>query len=155
MKKYTKKAYCVMISVLLMLFMCSCQNNPQNAVVSSKNDGSFDIKIIQSAPPDKSATTSDLDLHYNTQFTSTDGSVTFHMSIDKQYQDSKMPVVEVSPHFFTGEDAKRVAHALFGESDFYEMEPLLAPAYSKADLRAVIERWTSYPDKTDAIKKTI
>lgn len=146
MRKQNKKA---MAALLAAVFLCGCQAAPNKPVIVSKNDGSFDVNVVRSAthPTGGAGTASEPEeslFRYQDDFTSTDGSVAFHMDIQEHYPDRAMPVVEVAPHFFTGEDAKRIAHVLFAERDYYEAEPLCAPVYSKAELQDRIARWTTH-----------
>lgn len=130
--------------------LCGCQKSPETSAVISKNDGSFDIGILQSAthPQGEAEATAGEDVgnlfQYQDRFFSTDGKVEFQMEITEDFPDQAMPVVEVAPHFFTGEDAKRIAYALFGEGDYYEAEPLMAPVYSKSEIQEKIARWSAY-----------
>ena len=104
---------------LLVITVClsSCQKNPKQNPVVSKNDGAFDANLVQSAKEDKKpdATQS---IRYSEEFSSTDGSVEFRMYIDADVFDGNWPVVEVKPHYLTEDDAQRVAIALFGNVDF-------------------------------------
>ena len=155
----SKKISIILGCLLIIALMCACQNSPSKTVVTSKNDGTFDTNILQSATSKNDAEAPELAsvevFQWERRFASSDESVFFYVNIDEQLQETNMPVIEVSPHFFTGSDAKRIATALFGNQAFYEMEPMLDPSYSKEDLREIIERWTSYPNKTEAIENTI
>ena len=154
-----KKITLILGYLLIIVLMCACQNSPNETVVTSKNDGTFDINILQSATSKNDAEDPELAdvgvFQWESQFASSDESVYFYVNINEQLQKANMPVIEVSPHFFTSADAKRIATALFGNQVFYETEPMLDPSYSKEDLREIIERWTSYPNKTEAIENTI
>lgn len=133
---------------LLVITVClsSCQKNPKQNSVVSKNDGAFDANLVQSAKEDKKpdATQS---IRYSEEFSSTDGSVEFRMYIDADVFDGNWPVVEVKPHYLTEDDAQRVAIALFGNVDFYESEPRLAPVYSKQEMQENIKRWSQYTNQ--------
>lgn len=153
---------------LIPILLCGCQSAPDENVVISKNDGSFDINVIQSATkpsevlsessatyPSNEAPFSQA-IQYTDTFFSTDDTVQFTLTIDNEVTNSSMPVVEVSPHFLTEEDAKRVAYVLFGERDYYEAEPRFAPVYSKADILEKLARWAPYggdPSVDSYIKK--
>ena len=62
---------------------------------------------------------------------STDGTAEYTIHFDQELKSDPLPIVEVVPHFFTGEDVKRVAHALFGDVEFYEREHEEDAEYSK------------------------
>lgn len=131
--------FTLLLTALLIVF-CGCQQDPKKASVISKNDGSFDAGVLQSAPQEQAA--ENISLH--NEFTSTDGSVTFFMNIEKERPQSSFPVVEVTPHYLTTDDAKRVANVLLGDATFYEKEPLLDPHYSKEQIMEKISRWSQY-----------
>ncbi len=111
------------------------------------NGGSWDTTEVASATL---APLADLEeASFSTSFTNTDGSVQFFMNIPQSEPDSQMPRVYVRPHYLTGEDAQRVAEALFPETEFFEAEYELgvdsgAPIYSKAEIQAKLDRWTPY-----------
>ena len=144
--------------LLIPLVLCGCQEAPEHNPVVSKNDGSFDISIVQSATESSAPGETVSDEDYNVQnnvtsytriqhweeFSSTDKSVDFCIDIDKKIENPPMPVVEVVPHYLTEADAKRIAEALFGKADFYESEPQLSPIYSRQEIQQKIERWVSY-----------
>lgn len=150
MKFTTKKFLCIALA-LIMIMLCGCQGNPDKSIVNSKNDGSFDANVVISASehhePDETQA-----VKYMDTFMSTDGSVTFLFTIDDQITAADMPVLEVTPHFFTEEDAKNVAYALFGDAVFYEAEPSLSKNYSKSEIQERIERWSRFTS-SDAIKE--
>ena len=43
-----KKRICC-LAMAASIFLCSCAANPEQDVVISKNDGSFDVNVVQSA----------------------------------------------------------------------------------------------------------
>ena len=137
------KSLCSIGIIALLFFLCGCQKSPEKNVVTSKNDGSFDTSIIQSAtqpeqinPPTKIST--------DEVFYSTDGTVEFRMAICEDEKKESWPVVEVAPHYLSEEDVKRVAYTLFGDVQMYEAEPALATTYSQDEIREKIERWSQY-----------
>ena len=77
-------------------------------------------------------------------FTSNDGTIEFYLDIDDEVLDEVIPSVEVVPHYFTPEDAKRVAAALFGDTQLYEEEPGGATVYSKQEIQRKLDRWSRY-----------
>lgn len=125
------------------MLLSACQASPEKAVVVSKSDGSFDANAVVSASehhdPDATQPVS-----YTESFTSTDGSVTFLLTVDQQVTAADMPVVEVKPHFFTEEDAKRAATALFGDANFYEQEPDEVNHLSKSEIQEKLQRWSQF-----------
>lgn len=125
------------------LMLCGCQKSPDSGAVISRNDGAFDASVIVSASeehaPDETQSVEIFETFY-----STDGSVEFRMEIQEELTNRNMPVVEVEPHFLTAEEVKRVGHVLFGNVDFYESQPWLAPNLSKRDIQEKINRWSPY-----------
>ena len=65
-----------------------------------------------------------------------------------QLPSTRMPVIEVVPHYLSSADANRVAVALFGETDFYEAEPMLSSNFTKAEIQEKINRWSQYTNET-------
>lgn len=123
--------------------LCACQKNPAQNVVTSKNDGSFDVNVVQSATEQEGAETTETTemLAYNDTFYSTDGTVEFSLDIHQEMTHKAMPVVEIEPYYLTEADAQRVAKVLFGEVDFYEAAPLSGKEYSKQEIQSCIDRW--------------
>ena len=84
--------------LLIPLVLCGCQEAPEHNPVVSKNDGSFDISIVQSATESSAPGETVSDEDYNVQnnvtsytriqhweeFSSTDKSVDFCIDIDKK-----------------------------------------------------------------------
>lgn len=142
MKKSTRYQLCVLL-INALLLLSACQSNPSSGSVSSKNDGAFDANVIVSAEDHRAPGTTHV-LAWDEEFQSSDGSITYLARIDTIIDSFDMPVVKVTPHHLTESDAKRIAHALFGDVNFYEAPPMLAPIYSKSEIRDKIERWAEY-----------
>lgn len=151
----------IVLSLMLSVTMlASCAANPDQPIVISKNDGSFDIGIVQSVSEplnEENPTTSHVEsptideitqpeplFQYQSQFTSSDNTVDFTIDLHMDLTDQPMPVVEVAPHRITIEDAKRVANVLFGNATLYEAEPLGMEVFSKSEIQAKINRLLSY-----------
>lgn len=144
--------------ILLILWTLSaCQASPEKSVVVSKNDGSFDVRVVQSAETvssDKSvesASSPNSEFQHKSAFSSTDGTVSFTMNIQLPASSFPSPVVEVAPHFLTEEDVKRVGQLLFGDALFYEAEPLGTDIYSKQEIQEKLQRWTPYAGESPVI----
>ncbi len=175
--KQPKKWVRILSFVLCIAILTACAANPDKEVVISKNDGSFDANVVQSAtnptepsvistedvsqnPSEATEDGSFINLQYTNQFTSTDGTVAFRINIAEDIPNAAMPVVEVSPHYLTSADAERMAKALFGkDAVFYEAEPLGEEVYSKAELQKKINRLLQYdghsPELTDGSFRAI
>lgn len=138
------KNYIKIISLgIAATILCGCQASPDKDIVTSKNDGGFDANVVQSATEGSATKT----VHCSDTFTSTDKSVEISFAIDQTITSEPLPVVEVIPHYLTGEDAQQVAKALFGEADFYEREPDYNPQYSADQLRDKIGTWSTYSNQ--------
>lgn len=141
----------IKITILLlaiMLSLCACQKAPGQEVVISKNDGSFDANIVQSATIFTQEEWQQVD--YYEEFTSTDSSVLFTLDIHQELPQQNMPVLEVKPYFLTGEDAERVAKVLFGDAEFYEQRPVLADpekVLTKNEVQQRLTKWSEYVNK--------
>jgi len=151
MKKIFKSVFSIVFLIAILFSMCACQNAPQKNAVTSKNDGSFDANIIQSATIADGAfdATVQNKKQYCDNFSSTDGTVNFTLDVNDYVSFNQMPVIEVVPHYLTESDAKRVANVLFGNVTFYEAEPEFDAVYSKQDILNQINRWIPYtnPEK--------
>lgn len=141
MRKTTKIVICTVMFIFCTL-LCACQKAPERDAVISKNDGSFDAALVQPAA-DATQWKDDV-INYDRLFYSTDGSVEFKLSINKSIQSEKTPVIEVVPHYLSSEDAKNIAHALFGNQNIYEARSAVVPNYSKDEILAKINRWSQF-----------
>lgn len=111
-----KKTFILSLLLLtLAVFLCSCRANPNNSNVVSKNDGAFDAAII--AGNDSSGNIIGNSFSgYTSEFSSTDGTVKYTVQLgDDQVFDGELPVIQVRPHFYTEDDARRVFSVLFGD----------------------------------------
>ncbi len=152
-KNKSKKCLSSMLASTLLLASVSlsgCQMSPKMQSVVSKNDGSFDTNAVISASEQHEPDAIQKAKYIDT-FTSTDGTVTFQISIDESILAADMPVVEAEPHILTGEDTRRVAQALFGESPCYEQGHFLYPIYSKAQIQERLLRWSEYVNNPSAL----
>lgn len=149
--KQPKKWVSVLSWIVCLAVLTACAANPEKEVVTSKNDGSFDANVVQSAtkPAEGQDTPAGQRVQYTDSFSSTDGSVEFTLNIDTEVSNAPMPVAEVEPHYLTGQDAKRVAEVLFGDAEIYEARPILAPKetiYSKSQVQELLTKWAQYTD---------
>lgn len=152
--KQPKKWVSIVSFFLCLTILTACAANPEQEVVISKNDGSFDVNVIQTAtqPADQIEITTQ-NVSFTDSFTSTDGSVYFSLIINEDIVSGAMPVVEVTPHFLTEEEAHNAAIALFGSSAvFYEAEPTLNERFTKQEVIAQINRWSPYTS-TEGMKQ--
>lgn len=150
--KRPRKWVSVLSWIVCLAVLTACAANPEKEVVTSKNDGSFDANVVQSAEEIHALDATE-SLSFSDTFLSTDGSVTFQIAVQNMIKTPSMPVVEVTPHFLTEEDAYNAALALFGSSAiFYEAEPALNERFTKQEVIAQINRWSPYTS-TEGMKQ--
>lgn len=150
MKPLIKNALMIILLLFVLTFLCACVANPATDAVTSKNDGSFDANVVQSAI--ESGETENI--NFDETFTCTDGSVKFRLNICETIAPDKMPVVEVVPHYLSVTDVKRVAEVLFGEVEFYEAEPILGELkniLTMEDVESSIQRWLPYTTEANLL----
>lgn len=146
MSKLEKWWLLAVVITSLIYILCACESNPKDDIITSKNDGSFNAGIVESAAND--LLQNNYSINYTNSFSSTDKSVDFEIDVNKEILTSDMPVIEVVPHYLSSADANRVAVALFGETDFYEAEPMLSSNFTKAEIQEKINRWSQYTNET-------
>lgn len=139
------------VILIISLLLGGCQSTPEATAVISKNDGSFSEKSIISSKSNR-APDETQEVKCSEIFYSTDNSVEFYIDIDTTISNANMPIIEVGPHYFTVADAKRVANVLFGDSVFFEKDPMLAHQYSKQEILDCISRWSQYTN-ADAVNE--
>ena len=134
----------ITIMIIVSLLLCSCQTNPTRHAVISKNDGSFDVRSIESSD---SYVAEPQPIICSDKFTSKDNSVEFEMNIDTILPNGTMPVVEVTPHYINEVEAQKIAEAIFGNSLFCDLDQTL----SKDEIMQCLTRWTPWAN-TDAMR---
>ena len=150
--KQPKKWVTIVSFILCFCILTACAANPEQEVVISKNDGSFDVNVVQSAtqPADQVEITTQ-NVSFTDSFTSTDGSVNFTLNINEDIVSGAMPVVTVSPHLLSSADVQRIATALFGDADFYEQGPWLDEQFSKSELQRKLNLHMPYTNGENMI----
>ncbi len=144
MKRYLS---IIMAFLLLISVMCGCQEAPERNSVVSKNNNDFQDKINNTELLEEETDATEIPLKWSEVFSSTDGSVTFNVGIDKEVIEQSKKVIEVAPHFLTSDDIRRVAEALLGNVSFYERRPSENPQYSKSQYMQMINRLAPYANK--------
>ena len=147
MKQMKKRLCGILVLVMCISFMIGCAANPDRGSVTSKNDGVFEqnMTVAATAPLDE-------EILYTDTFTSHDGTVEYTINLDQELTSEPLPIVEVVPHFFTGEDVKRVAQVLFGDVEFFEREHEEDAEYSKEQLQKRIN-WMTELATPEAIRE--
>lgn len=142
----------LIIMVILACLICmtsGCQNTPAKGVVTSKNNGVFNDVIINE--PERSSEGNIL--HQGTscygEFANAGETIRFAVELeDVELLKEDLPVIRVSPHSITTEEAKYVAQVLFGEAEVYEyseekskqeLENLILALRQKVNDKATLE----------------
>lgn len=131
------------IATVAILTLSGCQENPEESVVISKNDGHFDANVVVSAT-ESNAPDATQELKQSDFFSSTDDTVKFCIDLSDTVTAANMPVLEVVPHYITEAEAQQVAHALFGDVSFYEWQHWSDELLSKAEIQSKIARWSEF-----------
>lgn len=152
--KQSPKWVSIVSFILSFTILTACAANPEKEVVTSKNDGSFDVNVVQTAtqPADQVEITTQ-NVSFTDSFTSTDGSVYFSLNINEDIVSGAMPVVTVSPHLLSGDDVQRIATALFGDAVFYEQGPYLDEQFSKSELQRKLNLHMPYTNGENLIAR--
>ncbi|MDO5401050.1 MAG: DUF6034 family protein [Eubacteriales bacterium] len=136
------------LTAVFSLALCctACQYSPQKDVITSKNDGTFDANSAISSN-EHHESDSVMQFDYSNEFLSTDGNVEFQVNIDTCISNADMPIAEVSPHFLTGAECKKIAEIFLGDAVFYEKDQVL----SQGEIQQCLQRWIPYTDR-DAMR---
>lgn len=129
--------------VLSLAILVACGLNPERSVPEESPQESTEATTTVPSQPEQSVQDG-VDISYSDTVTNGNGSINYTFNIDQSLSYAALPVVEVVPHYLTAEEAQRVARVLFGDAEFYEADPLLAPQYTKGEIEACIQRWSEY-----------
>ena len=158
MEEYMKKIISLFLVILLIFCAAACQATPEDAVVTSKNDGAFESALYHAEEQaveeanepqnEESTETSSIDTSktYVTEFSSTDGSILYSVDLVEPFVPETMDVLRVTPHDITSEDAQRIAKAIFGDEEVYEYSTEMSRAELEErilELRQHISSWDS------------
>lgn len=130
-----------MYLALCVSILAACGSNSTQHIEASKSDAGYDEFRENFQVADNQETTR---VQIITDFTSTDGSVQFHINIDEEIYDGAMPIIEVVPSTITSEDMERVAKALLGDVEFYDDGPGDKQVYSKSQYQEMLARMSPY-----------
>lgn len=127
-----KRCFSSLLVVAWVIMGCGCQATPEDVVVTSKNDGVFEERIESSAQENGEETPienktvdrtkikmTNTGLHTDA-YSSTDGSITYSVSLEETKGDILLPLIQVTPKNITSEQAKQIAEVLFAGADIYE-----------------------------------
>ena len=146
MKQMKKRMCSILAAVMCVSAMTGCAANPDRGAVTSKNDGVFEqnMTVAATAPLDEQ-------LQYTDTFTSTDGTVEYSINLQQQLTSDPLPIVEVVPHFFTGEEVKNICNILLGETEWREQVHEGDPQYSKEEIQKKL-KWMTEMANVDAMR---
>lgn len=146
MKQVRKRLRGALAVVMCFSTLTACAANPNRDAVTSKNDGVFEANMTNpaTAPLDEQ-------VHDTGTFTSTDGTVEYVMDLQQQIASDPLPVVEVVPHFFTGEEVKHICNVLLGDTEWREQIHEDDPQYSKSELQKKL-KWMTEIANEDAMR---
>lgn len=115
---------------LCALCLLGCAANPGQSSVVSKNDGNFEenMTVSATAPLEEA-------LDYHLTFSSKDETVEYTLDISRDLTSQPLPIVEVVPDFFTGDDVQRIAQVLLPDAQWREQIRKSDPQYSQEELR--------------------
>ena len=134
-----KRFILFLILIAAMVSLGACKDAPENDSVVSKNNGSFDSALIEPNDAEGNALGSSF-AAYSDEFTSTDGTVRYTISLDdEQIFDGALPVVQTRPHFYTVDDAKRISNLLFGDTELFDWS--INYQMSKQDIEEKLLEW--------------
>lgn len=131
------KKQCLAALGVLGLLLSGCVAAPKTQSVTSKNDGAFqaNMTIPATAPVEES-------LDYSVTFPSKDGTVEYALTLSQDLFAQPLPIVEVVPDFFTGEEVQRISRVLLGDVQWRDQVHEGDPQYSQEELRYKIQ-WMS------------
>ena len=137
MKQIRKRLCGILAMVMCVSAITACAANPDRGAVTSKNDGVFEqnMTVAATAPLDEQ-------LQYTDTFTSTDGTVEYIIDLEQQITSDPLPIVEVVPHFFTGEEVKKICEVLLGDAEWREQVHEDNPQYSKGEIQKKLKWMT-------------
>ena len=129
-----RRVFPILLSLLFIL--SGCQKTPERAVVASKADGAFQAAVqstaAPAAPPTPETQITAPPEVYTDSFSNAAGDICFDLALTAPAVTGPVPVVQIRPMEFTGQQAQAMARALFGEGPIYE--------YSEQMTRAQIEQ---------------
>lgn len=109
----------VLFLLILSLSSISCQKNPSEDIVVEKNQEKLELAISTSKPESKTAEFEGPE-RWETAFMSSDSYLEIVVDADVATPQKALPVIQVTPHEFTVEEAKQWAEVLLEGRPAYE-----------------------------------
>lgn len=145
MKQTKKRLSGMLAAVMWVSALTGCAASPDKAALTSKNDGVFqqNMTAAATAPLDEKILCTDT-------FTSHDGTTEYTFCLDQELISDPLPVVEVVPHFFSGEEVQHICQVLLGDAQWREQVHEKDPKYSKGELQKKL-KWMTEIANADAL----
>ncbi len=154
-----KKLMALMLAGTI-LALAGCQPTPEKTVVTSKNDGAFQAALENTESPDPARTEASAQpepgqsgepeaVTYTDSFTSADGDISIDLALTEPVVSGPVPVLTVRPMEISGQQAEKMARALFGDEEIYEYSEEMTRAeieQSILDYRQFISDWDAMLD---------
>ncbi len=117
----------VLVLLSLLFALSGCQRTPAQAVVASKNDGTFEAALHSAVSPtlapapaaEAAAAPTAAPVVHTDSFMNAAGDISIDMALTEPAA-GPMPVLQARPLEFTGQQAESIARALFGDGPIYE-----------------------------------
>ena len=111
------------IVLCLSLVITGCARTPSEDIVVNKGDNTIE-EIIESSGNTELKPDSNFSSDYS--FKSADGKVTFNINTETETPDfDSIPILQVTPHYFTSEEIERITKSLFPNTPIYEYTEIL------------------------------
>lgn len=151
--------FIILIIVAVFAAFSGCQPNPEINIVTSKNDGAFEAALANTTT--EVSNEAGMSQTYQTNFTSTDGTITYTVNAAFPAAAGTGPVIQVTPHEITTDEARAIARVLFDGADMYEYteimskseleESILYLEYKLSNYDALLDYYGGNKEMTDAI----
>ena len=161
-----QRVFTIFLVVSLLLATTGCQITPPENAVTSKNDGVFEAAVEASSASELEAFGEDREIAQETyaisdSFSSTDGSISYNLNVELREDSSTWPILQVTPHDFTSEEAEQLAAAIFGEAEMYEYSQTLSKLQLEErilELRRFVSDWeglVAYYDGDETLAQAV
>jgi hypothetical protein len=140
-----KKRNSILCFLILMVLTSGCVATPTTSAVASKANNDLEEKIHVTADSSQRVENPST---YSASFTNTTGSLQYTLELtDIPSGLDAYPVLQVTPHTITSEEAETVARAIFGDAEIYEYSGHM----TKSEIEEQIQSFQATADDRDAI----
>jgi hypothetical protein len=140
-----KKQSSILCLLTLSALMSGCVATPTTSAVASKANNDLEEKIHVTADSTQQVENPST---YSASFTNTTGSLQYTLELtDIPSGLEAYPVLQVTPHTITSEEAETVARAIFGDAEIYEYSGHM----TKSEIEEQIQSFQATADDRDAI----